>query len=93
MWEEISTTDFQTELRQIFTSNPCLKDSDLWDGFAPVLTGSVGSEAEQERVKRALCDLLGLVTQKRDTSRPSLEDGIRFQQDVEVSPRNGASNT
>ncbi|KAK0510304.1 hypothetical protein JMJ35_007698 [Cladonia borealis] len=83
MWEEISTTDFQSKFRQIFTSNPCLKTADLWDSFSPVLTGPVGSEAEQERVKKAFCDLLGLVTQKRDTSRPSLEDGMRFQQDVE----------
>ena len=85
MWEEISTTDFQSKFRQILTSNPSLKTSDLWDSFSPVLTGPVGSEAEQERVKRSFCDLLGLFTQKRDTSRPSLEDGMRFQQDVEVS--------
>lgn len=84
MWEDISPSTLQAELQHLFTSNPSFQASDLLTDFSPVLTAFANTDAEQASVKKALCDLLGLVTQKRDTSRPTLEDGIRFQQDVEV---------
>lgn len=84
MWEEISPSTLQAELQHLFASNPSLQTSGLSTDFSPVLAAPAGTDAEQASVKQAVCDLLGLVTQKRDSSRPTLEEGILFQQDVEV---------
>lgn len=84
MWEEISPLQLQAELRNLFTANPCLRTPDLQADFDPVLALPANSDAERAAVKKALCDRLGLITQKREPGRPSLEEGIRFQKDVEV---------
>lgn len=86
MWEEISTDAFQAELRNIFTSNACLSaDHDLQAKFSWVLDTPIENEEARQDVKRNLCALLGLVTQKADPRRASLAEGIEFQRDVEVS--------
>ena len=84
MWEDISPSTLQAELQHLFASNPSLQACDLFTDFSPILTAPANTDTEQTSVKKAFCDLLGLVTQKRDTSRPTLEEGILFQQDVEV---------
>ena len=84
MWEEISPVQLQAELRNLFAANPCLRTPDLQAEFDPVLALPAHSDAEHVRVKKALCDRLGLITQKRVPGRPSLEEGIQFQKDVEV---------
>ena len=84
MWEEISPVQLQAELRNFFAANPCLRTPDLQADFDPVLALPANSDAERVVVKKALCDQLGLITQKRVPGRPSLEEGIQFQKDVEV---------
>ena len=84
MWEEISPVQLQAELRNVFAANPCLRTPDLQADFDPVFALPANSDAERVAVKKALCDRLGLITQKRVPGRPSLEEGIRFQKDVEV---------
>lgn len=89
MWEEISTADLQTELQVLFASNECLQTppARLLEKISPFLTASVKSDAEQASAKHAICDLFGLVTQKCDRGRSSLEQGMQFQHDVEVSSK------
>ena len=89
MWEEISPSELQAELQHLFASNPCLRTPNLLTDFAPALSEPANSVAERARLKKTLCGLLGLITQQRDPSRPSLEDGIRFQRDVEVGDGEG----
>ena len=84
MWEEISPVQLQAELRNIFAANQCLQIPDLQADFDPVFALPTDSDAELVIVKKALCDRLGLITQKRVPGRPSLEEGIQFQKDVEV---------
>ena len=57
---------------------------DLQVDFDPALALPANSNAERVAVKKALCDRLGLITQKRVPGHPSLEEGIQFQKDVEV---------
>lgn len=83
MWEEISTPDLQTELQNLFASNSCLQNPTMLAKYSTFLTAPVKSEVEQASAKDALCDLFGLVTQKRDLSRSAL--GVQFQYGVEVS--------
>ncbi|KAM0804842.1 hypothetical protein BDR22DRAFT_817905 [Usnea florida] len=83
MWEEISPAQLQSELRNLFAANPCLRTPDLQAEFDPVFALPAHSDAERVRVKKALCDRLGLITQQRVPGRPSLEEGIQFQKDVE----------
>lgn len=86
MWEDISTSELQTELQTLFGSNPCLRnDPTLRAKISPFLTAPVESDAEQASAKDVICDLFGLVTQKRDLGRSTLEEGVQFQRDVEVS--------
>jgi hypothetical protein len=87
MWEETSTADLQTELHTLFTSNAWVLTPILVTKFSPFFAAPVGSEAEQAAAKTMICDLLGLVTQKRDPNRPTLEEGVRFQHEVEVSDK------
>ena len=84
MWEEITPSTLQAELQHLFTTNPSLQTPNLLAKLSPIFAASANTDAEQSYLKKAICDLFGLVTQKRDASRPSLEDGIRFQRDVEV---------
>ena len=84
MWEEISPVQLQAELRTIFAANTCLQTPDLHADFDPVFALPANSDAERVLVKKALCDRLGLITQRRVLGRPSLEEGIQFQKDVEV---------
>ena len=84
MWEEISTAEIQAELRKLFVTNGSLQTPGMKEKFSPFLDAPVRSGEEQAAAKRMLCRLLGLVTQKRDPDRAGLEDGIRFQRDVEV---------
>ena len=86
MWEEISTDAFQATLRDIFTSNACLSTNhELQAKFSAVLDTPIENEEARQDVKRKLCALLGLITQKADPRRASLAEGIEFQRDVEVS--------
>ena len=84
MWEEMSAMDLQAELQRLFNSNPCLRIANLHNDLAPAFSGPANSAEERACLKDTLCGLLGLITQQRDPSHPSLQDGIRFQQDVEV---------
>ena len=84
MWEELSSLQLQAELKNLFTVNPYLRTLDLRASFDPILALSADSDAERAGVKKALCDRLGLITQKLALGRPLLEEGIQFQKDVEV---------
>ena len=84
MWEEISTPEIQAELHTLFDNNERLRTSERMEKFSPFLDAPVQSDGEQAIAKKLLCKLLGLVTQARRPDQPSLEDGMRFQRDVEV---------
>lgn len=60
----------------------------MYGSIEPFLRAEITSEEQQSVAKSLLCDAFGLVTQKGDAnSQARLEEGVKFQMDVEVSSR------
>lgn len=60
MWEDISPTHCQAELRRIFAANPCLRTPDLRADFDPVLAAPTDSEGERVAVKGGALRAVGV---------------------------------
>ncbi|KAL8902915.1 MAG: hypothetical protein Q9207_004283 [Kuettlingeria erythrocarpa] len=87
MWEQIPIEEMQQELRTLLSNSGCLQDPSMLSGIQPFLDMPTDTPEEQVAAKKVLCACFGLVTQKGDAqSQARLQEAIRFQLDVQVSP-------
>ena len=78
-WEEGSVVEYQDGLRSIFANQPELKHK-----FSAFLDAPIHSEAERAAAKAQLCDIVGIMPQRRDPNRPTMNDNKALFSEIEV---------